>query len=206
MLFSSRKIWWLRKSCVSLRHILSRKDMSEVKPYKLPEEKTSVVSDSMAVRIAPDTDIATLRHNVMDAVYATTDQNALYSCLIFLSNQKQSLHSSVKTDFLNRLDELSRLSNGWDGEGSLALSRNIIDFLKRTILLAAETCLQNWVAFPDARGYVYLDYTEGNNMAGVTVADQQVVAFVKRDGHLSKFCFDKLDEKEVLALLEKAHG
>ena len=104
--------------------------MSQVKPYKLPEEKTSVVSDSMAVRIAPNTDIATLRHNVMDAVYATTDQNALYSCLVFLSNQEQFLHSSVKTDFLNRLDELSRLSNGWDGEGSLALSRNILDFLK----------------------------------------------------------------------------
>ena len=86
--------------------------MSQVKPYKLPEEKTSVVSDSMAVRIAPNTDIATLRHNVMDAVYATTDQNALYSCLVFLSNQEQFLHSSVKTDFLNRLDELSRLSNG----------------------------------------------------------------------------------------------
>lgn len=180
--------------------------MSDVKPYKLPEEKTSVVSDSMAVRIAPDTDIATLRHNVMDAVYATTDQNALYSCLVFLSNQEQSMHSSVKTDFLNRLDELSRLSNGWDGEGSLALSRNIVDFLKRTILLAADSSLQNWVAFPDARGYVYLDYTEGNNIAGVTIADQQVVAFVKRDGHLSKFSFDKLDEKEVLTLLEKAHG
>ena len=33
--------------------------MSEVKPYKLQEEKTSIVSDSMAVRITPDTDIAT---------------------------------------------------------------------------------------------------------------------------------------------------
>ncbi len=44
--------------------------MSEVKPYKLPEEKTSIVSDSMAVRITPDTDIVTLRHNVMDAVLA----------------------------------------------------------------------------------------------------------------------------------------
>ena len=55
--------------------------MSEVKPYKLPEEKTSIVSDSMAVRITPDTDIVTLRHNVMDAVYATTDQNALYTLI-----------------------------------------------------------------------------------------------------------------------------
>ena len=102
--------------------------MSEVKPYKLPEEKTSIVSDSMAVRITPDTDIVTLRHNVMDAV------------------------------------------------------------------LAADTSLQNWVAFPDARGYIYLDYTQDNNIAGVTIANHQVVAFIKRDGHLSKFSFDKLDE------------
>ena len=42
--------------------------MSEVKPYKLPEEKTSIVSDSMAVRITPDTDIVTLRHNVMGCI------------------------------------------------------------------------------------------------------------------------------------------
>ena len=156
--------------------------MSEVKPYKLPEEKTSIVSDSMAVRITPDTDIVTLRHNVMDAVYATTDQNALYSCLVFLSSQKQTLQSSVKKELLNRLDELS------------------------IILLAADTSLQNWVAFPDARGCIYLDYTEDNNIAGVTITNHQVVAFIKRDGHLSKFSFDKLDEKEVLSLLEKAHG
>ena len=93
--------------------------MSEVKPYKLPEEKTSMVSDSMAVRITPDTDIVTLRHNVMDAVYATTDQNALYSCLVFLSSQKQTLQSSVKKELLNRLDELSKLPDGWDGEGAV---------------------------------------------------------------------------------------
>ena len=142
--------------------------MSEVKPYKLPEEKTSIVSDSMAVRITPDTDIATLRHNVMDAVYATSDQNALYSCLVFLSNQKQTLQSSVKEELLNRLDELSKLPDGWDGEGSLALSRNIVDFVKRIILLAADSSLQDWVAFPDARGYIYLDYTEDNNIAGIT--------------------------------------
>ena len=148
--------------------------MSEVKPYKLPEEKTSIVSDSMAVRITPDTDIVTLRHNVMDAVYATTDQNALYSCLVFLSSQKQTLQSSVKKELLNRLDELSKLPDGWDGEG--------------------------------ARGCIYLDYTEDNNIAGVTITNHQVVAFIKRDGHLSKFSFDKLDEKEVLSLLEKAHG
>ena len=170
--------------------------MSEVTPYKLPEEKTSIVSDSMAVRITPDTDIVTLRHNVMDAVYATTDQNALYSCLVFLSSQKQTLQSSVKKELLNRLDELSKLPDGWDGEGSLALSRNIVDFVKRIVLLA----------FPDARGCIYLDYTEDNNIAGVTITNHQVVAFIKRDGHLSKFSFDKLDEKEVLSLLEKAHG
>jgi hypothetical protein len=198
---SYKKAAYLCSTC-----LVKRKSMSEVQPYKLPEEKTSIVSDSMAVRITPDTDIATLRHNVMDAVYATSDQNALYSCLVFLSNQKQTLQSSVKEELLNRLDELSKLPDGWDGEGSLALSRNIVDFVKRIILLAADSSLQDWVAFPDARGYIYLDYTEDNNIAGVTISNHQVVAFIKRNGHLSKFSFDKLDEKEVLSLLEKVHG
>ncbi len=82
---------------------------------------------------------------------------------------------------------------------SIALFReNILDFVKRIILLATDTSLQNWVAFPDARGCIYLDYTEDNNIAGVTITNHQVVAFIKRDGHLSKFSFDKLDEKEIL--------
>ena len=44
---------------------------------------------------------------------------------------------------MNRLDELSKLPDGWDGEGSLALSRNIVDFVKRIVLLATDTSLQN---------------------------------------------------------------
>ena len=78
--------------------------------------------------------------------------------------------------------------------------------MKRIILLSTDSSLQNWVAFPDARGYIYLDFTEDNNIAGITVTDHQVVAFIKRNGHLSKFSFDKLDEKEVFSLLEKANG
>ena len=74
-------------------------------------------------------------------------ENALYSCLVFLVKSKANFTIFSKEELLNRLDELSKLPDGWDGEGSLALSRNIVDFVKRSILLAADTSLQNWVAF-----------------------------------------------------------
>ena len=66
--------------------------------------------------------------------------------------------------------------------------------------------LVNWVLFPDARGYLYLDYTEAQNIAGITIAPHQIAAFIKHDGHLSKYNYDHLNEQDVLNLLEEAHG
>ena len=53
---------------------------------------------------------------------------------------------------------------------------------------------------------LYLDYTEGKNLAGITIAPHQIAAFIKRDGHLSKYNYDHLNEQDVLNLLEEAHG
>ena len=51
---------------------------------------------------------------------------------------------------------------------------------------------------------VYIsDYTEDNNITGVTITNHQVVAFIKRDGHLSKFSFEKLEEKEDIVIIKK---
>ena len=112
---------------------------------------------------------------------------------------------SLVADMLKRLEELALLKEGWDGENSVSIDSGIQDFLRRVIMLSSDKKLVNWVLFPDARGYLYLDYTEGKNLAGITIAPHQIVAFIKRDGHLSKYNYDHLDEQDVLNLLEEAH-
>jgi len=179
--------------------------MSEVKPYVVPEKSPCMVEESVAAHVSPNMDIKDLRHNVMDAVYATNDQKALYSCWVFLSNM-QKASSSLKQKMLSRLEELSSLSDGWDGENSFHIAHDVLDFLRKTIILSNDDCLVNWVLFPDSRGYLYLDYTEDKNIAGITITDSQVVAFIKRNGKLTKYKYDKLSSKDILVLLEEAHG
>lgn len=180
--------------------------MNDSKSYKVPEKAPSLVADPVGVSITPNTDIQTLRHNVMDAVYATNDQKALYSCLVFLSNLSNQSEKPIQSKLLKRLDELALLPDGWDGDNSFSIKPGILDFLRRIITLSSEAALINWVLFPDARGYLYLDYTEGKNIAGITIAPHQVAAFIKRDGHLTKYSYDHLDEQDILNLLEEAHG
>lgn len=179
--------------------------MSEVKPYILPEEAPCIVEEAVAAHVSPNMGIKDLRHYVMDAVYATNDQKALYSCLMFLSNM-QKTSSSLKQKMLSRLDELAKLSDGWDGEHSFHINHEVLEFVRKTITLAKEDSLKDWVLFPDSHGYLYLDYTEEKNIAGITIANNQIAAFVKRNGELAKYKYDKLDVKDILALLEEAHG
>lgn len=104
---------------------------------------------------------------------------------------------SLVADMLKRLEELALLKEGWDGENSVSIDSGIQDFLRRVIMLSSDKELVNWVLFPDARGYLYLDYTEGKNLAGITIAPHQIAAFIKRDGHLSKYNYDHLNEQDV---------
>lgn len=122
------------------------------------------------------------------------------------SYQVSETAPSLVADMLKRLEELALLKEGWDGENSVSIDSGIQDFLRRVIMLSSDKELVNWVLFPDARGYLYLDYTEGKNLAGITIAPHRIAAFIKRDGHLSKYNYDHLNEQDVLNLLEEAHG
>ena len=81
--------------------------MSNSKSYQVPEAAPSLVADPVGVCISPNTDIQTLRHHVMDAVYTTNDQSALYNCLVFLSNLTNQSATPIKGKLRKRLEELA---------------------------------------------------------------------------------------------------
>ena len=85
---------------------------------------------------------------------------------------------SLVADMLKRVEELALLKEGWDGENSVSIDSGIQDFLRRVIMLSSDKELVNWVLFPDARGYLYLDYTEGKKLDGITIATHQIAAFI----------------------------
>ena len=179
--------------------------MNESKPYKLPEDESWMAAEAVAPRMPVDTDIKSLRHDLTDAIYATDNQQLLYSCLVFLNNQN-SQESDLKEKMLARITDLELLENGWDGEGSLAINPTSLNLSRKVVLNVTSELLEDWVLFPDARGFVYWDYTHGKNLAGITIAPNKMVAFVKKNGQLHKYSFDKVEFSKIINILEEVHG
>lgn len=178
--------------------------MKDLKPYILPEDNPVMANDAIAARMPVNADIKTLRHQLMDAISITNNQQALYTCLVFLNNLTQT-DDDVKNKLLSRIEVLSQLQDGWDGEGSLKLDSEVLELSRDVIKSTSSDLLKDWVLFPDARGYLYWDYTQGKDIAGITIASGEVVAFVKKDGNLQKFVFHRANIDDVVFILKKTY-
>lgn len=178
--------------------------MEKPKSYILPDDNPCMVNDPIAVRVPVSANVASLRHDLMDAIYATDNRQMLYSCLVFLNNQKLQESNAHKDKLLVRLADFERLENGWDGEGSIKIKKECLDFSQRILMLVTSEILEHWVVFPDGRGYVYWDYTNGNDIAGITISPDKVVGFMKKNGHLRKY--DPMDLDDIVKMLEEVHG
>jgi hypothetical protein len=141
--------------------------------------------------VAPH-NIASLRHNITDAVYQSDDVSLLYFCFRLLNND-----TGRTSALLQRLAQLSELGDGWDGEGSHCISSTVLQFLARLDGSIDEQLLTGWTLFPDARGYAYFDYTHGHDIAGITVAPHKLVAFSKIRGNVKKYTCDGLSQPEI---------
>lgn len=78
----------------------------------------------------------------------------------------------------NRLSELEKLQDGWDGEDSFSINKRVIEKLKKLLCQAKENDFKDWVLFPDARGYLYLDYSKDNVLAGITMTEDTCKYFI----------------------------
>lgn len=178
--------------------------MNDSKPYILPEDISDMANEAIAARMPAHADIKALRHELMDAISVTNNQQALYSCLVFLNNLTKA-DGSVKEKLLNRISELSLLSNGWDGEGSQKIDSSLLAVARKVVQEVPSELLKKWVLFPDARGFLYWDYTHGKDIAGITMASDKMVAFIKKDGKLQKFSFDEVSQEQIVKILKRAY-
>ena len=175
--------------------------MEEVKPYRYTEEKSPMLAEPSATAVLHQRQVQDLRHHVMDAVYASQDTKLLRFCLVLLKNNEDS----TKKEFFDRLAELGSLKPGWDGEGSLPISLKVLTFVGGVLERTDAKLLKDWVIFPDARGYLYFDYTHGKDIAGITISEKGMSAFVKKNSELRKYSFTELSEKKLLKVLEEVY-
>lgn len=108
------------------------------------------------------------------------------------SMRAESKASSVRQvgklhqELTERLANLSLLEDGWDGVGSKAIDRQCVTKLRAALNKATEKQLAGWALFPDARGYLYLDYTGKNGAAGITLTGDSLVYFIQKGDSLEK--------------------
>lgn len=118
-------------------------------------------------------------------------------------SRNDAVYASQDTKLL--LAELGSLKDGWDGEKSVAISPKVLTFVGSVLADLDANLLKDWVLFPDARGYIYMDYTRGKDIAGITVAEDKMSAFDKKNGELRKYSFDELNEQKLISILEEVY-
>ena len=104
----------------------------------------------------------------------------------FVRNSSVRNIGKLRQELINRLDSLSKLHDGWDGADSKAIDRQCVAKLRTALNKATEKQLAGWVLFPDARGYLYLDYTGKNGTAGITMTADSLVYFIQKDNAFEK--------------------
>lgn len=87
----------------------------------------------------------------------------------------------------NRAEELSRLNDGWDRKDSYAINYGIIQRFKSAIVKCMDEDMHGFTLFPKSTGSLYLDYTSGEDIAGVLITSDKCIYF--------KGTMDKLEDK-----------
>lgn len=109
-------------------------------------------------------------------------------------------------ELLDRVDSLGKLAEGWDGPDSKVIAPQSIRKFKAALGKAEEELLEGWVLFPDAHGFLYLDYTGHDVVAGITMTADRLIYFFRKDGKTVKNDGAAFTTRNLLSILERVHG
>ncbi|MBR6187594.1 MAG: hypothetical protein IKQ59_01365 [Prevotella sp.] len=99
----------------------------------------------------------------------------------------ENIHADSKTERMKaRLGELSKLSQGWDGNNAQPVSTRVCNNMQAVLLCCQDNDIEQWTLFPDINGNLYLDLKSDDVDAGIILSDKS----------FSYFTDDK-DEKDI---------
>ena len=125
------------------------------------------------------------------AAYGTNSyvdvMNFLHSMPISRSVKRQVAIRLVKevsepalADAFDKLDELSRLPEDWDGEGALPISPRIIQNMKEVLLLSDNEDWENWMIGPETNACIGLQSKQSK--ACVSLGAKEFSYYVRKNG------------------------
>ena len=122
------------------------------------------------------------------------------------SVKAKSEHNKLQQELFHRIDSLAQLSDEWDGVDSKAIDNQIIKKLRHALSKATEQQLNGWVLFPESHGYLYFDYTDENDSAGITVMPDRLVYFIQKNGKVQKNDGIAFTARNLISILKRVNG
>ena len=83
-------------------------------------------------------------------------------------------------DAFDKLNELSRLPEDWDGEGALPISPSIISNMKEVLLLSDNEDWENWTIGPETNACIGLQ--SKHSRACVSLGAKEFSYYVRKNG------------------------
>lgn len=122
-----------------------------------------------------------------------------------------SVSSTVKKgqfhyNMSQRINNLSQLADGWDGEDSKAIDTKCIKKLQQTLDKTDDILLDGWTLFPDAHGYLYFDYTSDNCTAGITMMPDKLIYFIEKGNKLQKNDGLRFTSTNLISILKRVNA
>ena len=92
----------------------------------------------------------------------------------------QEVSEPALADAFDKLDELTRLQDNWDGESALPISRHVIKNMKDVLLISNNDDWENWMFGPETNACIGLQ--SRGSMACVSLGADEFSYFVRKDG------------------------
>ena len=118
---------------------------------------------------------------------ATIPINTIWSLLAPLSydNKKwlakklnEDINGATVVDKMRaRLEQLSSLKQGWDGNNAMPLSPAVISNMRAVLSRCKDKDIESWVLFPDVNGNLYLDFKSDETDAGLILSESSFSYF-----------------------------
>ena len=106
------------------------------------------------------------------------------------SNKDKSDSDSNIAKAFDRLDHLATLGGNWDGEGALPISRQVINNLKRVLLISDDADWKDWQIGPDTNATLGLQ--SANTDACISIGTEEYSYYADINGkehHASRVTF-----------------
>lgn len=114
-------------------------------------------------------------------------------------------HDKLLQELFHRIDALAELTDGWDGADSKAIDAQVVKNLRHALANATRQQLDGWVLYPEAHGFLYLDYTGKNGSAGITIMPDRLVYFIQKNGKVRKGDGIAFTKKNLLSILKRVN-